>query len=123
MATIPAGLRGDVMRSMMEDKNTLTAKGGLYVGSGTTTTVGGTTIRNTEQLVPGTAGYPLVSKGSNGIGYQKLGADGIADGAIQARHIQDGAIPAAKVGSLPASKISDLSVSYNSQTGTLTITF
>lgn len=121
MATISAGLRADVMRSMMEDKNTLTTKGALYVGAGTTTTVGGVTIYNTQALNPGSADTVLCSNGTSAIpSYKKLTADHLASGAINGDKIADGAITNNKIDTIDITKISGVSMSLDSN-GTLTI--
>ena len=39
MSIIPSGLRADIMRKRMEDKNTLENKGSLYVGTGISTVI------------------------------------------------------------------------------------
>ena len=121
MATISAGLRADVMRSMMEDKNTLTVKGALYVGAGTTTTVGGVTIYNTQALNPGSADTVLCSNGTSAIpSYKKLTADNLAADAITNAKIADGAITNAKIDSISISKIDGVNMTLDSD-GTLTI--
>ena len=121
MATISAGLRADVMRSMMEDKNTLSQKGSLYVGSGTTTTVGGVTIYNTQALNPGSADTVLCSTGTSSIPqYKKLTADNLANGCITNVKIADGAITNAKIDTIDITKISGVSMSLDNS-GTLTI--
>lgn len=91
MSTIPAGLRADIMRQRMEDKNTITAPGGLYVGGSTSVTVGGETFYPTVMLSPGTAGYPLVSMG-NTVTYAQLPSNGIAPGAATAEKLGTGTI-------------------------------
>lgn len=123
MATIEAGLRADVMRKRMEDKNTLTTKGALYVGSGTSSTVNGTVIYNTQALTAsGSTGYVLCSNGANQIpSYQRVGTNGIADGAITNDKIALNAITSNKIQSIHASKIDGFSMSYNENTYTLTI--
>ncbi len=72
--TIAPGLRADVMRKLMETKNTLSQKGSIYVGTGNkeTITVGGDTceVYETEALAPGDAGSFLLSSGA-GIHYSK----------------------------------------------------
>lgn len=79
--TIPAGLRADIMRCSMENKNLLQTKGAIYVGTGEVLQLGDgndsdITVAKTEALDPGTNGYPLVSLGENGVGYQKLDPSG-----------------------------------------------
>ena len=121
MATISAGLRADVMRSMMEDKNTLTVKGALYVGAGTTTTVGGVTIYNTQALNPGSADTVLCSNGTSAIpSYKKLTANNLAAGAITSTKIASGAITSDKIDSIDISKISGINMTLDAN-GTLTI--
>lgn len=71
---INRGLRADVMRKRMEDKNTLQHKGALYVGTGTysTTTVDGVTFTHyhTTELYPGEGDFnlPLVADSSATLG-------------------------------------------------------
>lgn len=92
---IPHGLRADLMRKHMENKNTLTKKGSLYVGTGTTylsgspDDFGDVTCYQTAELVPPiTKGLALISKGSNssdvqqGIEWGQVLATGIAQGAV-----------------------------------------
>ena len=47
MSIIEAGLRADIMRGRIEDKNSLTKKGDLYVGTGDSKTVGDRKIYET----------------------------------------------------------------------------
>lgn len=94
---IPAGLSAKTMRLRMENKNMLTKIGSLYVGTGYT--IEG---EQTDELVPGTKGYPLVVKAGAsdaGIGYEPLTATGIASGAVTTDKIGDGAITSAKFAS------------------------
>ena len=53
---IPTGLRADIMRSSMENKNLLSKKGSIYVGTGETVTVGGEKIYKTKALELGSSG-------------------------------------------------------------------
>lgn len=93
MSTIPAGLRADVMRQRMEDKNTIKVPGALYVGGPTSVTVGGETFYPTVRLEPGPSGWPLVSMG-NTVTYAQLPSRGIADGAVTAAKLGTGTIVA-----------------------------
>lgn len=92
---IPHGLRADLMRKHMENKNTLTRKGSLYVGTGTTYSsaspdyFGDVTCYKTAELEPPTTkGLPLISKGVNssnvqqGIEWGQVLPAGIAQGAV-----------------------------------------
>lgn len=72
--TIKPGLRADVMRKLMETKNTLTKKGSIYVGTGSkeTVTVGSDTcdIYETAPLdPPSDGGFFLMSDSTNGLAY------------------------------------------------------
>lgn len=59
---IPTGLRADIMRSSMENKNLLSKKGSIYVGTGETVTVGGEKIYKTKALELGSSGQVLIVK-------------------------------------------------------------
>ena len=50
MSEIDNGLRADIMRKRMEDKNTLSHKGSLYVGTGEKETINGVDIYKTQEL-------------------------------------------------------------------------
>ena len=81
--TIPAGLRADIMRTSMENKNTLRDIGALYVGTGTKTSITAGEesyeIPVTAALTPGTINYPLVSNGPGaGIEYRQLTPEGFS---------------------------------------------
>lgn len=84
--TISAGLRADIMREEMESKNTLEHKGGLYVGKGTSHTVGGETIHETDEVYPGNNdnGKPLVADSSapNGVKFGQVSNAGIGSQAV-----------------------------------------
>ena len=71
-STIPSGLRADIMRKRMEDKNTLTSKGSLYVGLGTSRDdTGAADVYNTTALTIGsgeTSGYILMTQNSETTG-------------------------------------------------------
>lgn len=98
MSTIPAGLRADLMRHRMEDKATITAIGGLYVGSTSPVNFydeNGNVISayETELLAPGTDKYPLVSNGTGQKpSYQQLTSAGIANGAITGDKLGEGTV-------------------------------
>ena len=92
---IPAGLSAKTMRLRMENKNMLTKIGSLYVGTGYT--IEG---EQTDELVPGTKGYPLVVKAGAsdaGIGYEPLTATGIASGAVTTDKIATSAVTTDKI--------------------------
>lgn len=68
---IPSGLRADIMRNSMENKNLLAKKGSIYVGTGETMTVGGEKIYKTKVLELGANGEVL--QNINGaLSYSKL---------------------------------------------------
>jgi hypothetical protein len=56
---IQSGLRADIMRCSMENKNLLAKKGSIYVGTGDTQTIDGQTIYKTECLELGNNGEVL----------------------------------------------------------------
>ena len=63
MSEIENGLRADVMRKRMEDKNTLKNKGSLYVGTGEYTTINESyMIYKTEELKKGVSGTLLIKE-------------------------------------------------------------
>lgn len=68
---IPSGLRVNIMRNSMENKNLLTKKGSTYVGIGETMTVGGVKIYKTKALEPGSNGEVLQVKNGD-LGYDKI---------------------------------------------------
>ena len=63
MSVIDNGLRADIMRKRMEDKNILKNKGSLYIGLGTFDTEEGTDIYHTKELIKGDNGTILVYNG------------------------------------------------------------
>lgn len=83
MSTIEAGLRADIMRERIEDKNSLAKKGDLYVGTGKSKTVQDSKIYETGTLsIPsGCEGYPLVvdSKSTYGLAYKQIQASGLGN--------------------------------------------
>ena len=83
MSIIEAGLRADIMRERIEDKNSLTKKGDLYVGTGKSKTVQDSKIYETGTLsIPsGCEGYPLVvdSTSPYGLTYKKIQASGLGN--------------------------------------------
>lgn len=92
---IPHGLRADIMRKHMENKNTLTKKGSLYVGTGTTYSsdspdyFSNIQCYKTEELEPvDVAGKPLVSKGLDGSNNQL----GIEWGQVKAAGVGNQAV-------------------------------
>ena len=100
MSTIPDGLRADLMRARMEDKATITAIGGLYVGGTNPINYvgsGGSIIPayETECLPPGTSGYPLVSNGAGEKpSYKQVTNNGIEDEAVTGAKLGQGTIVA-----------------------------
>lgn len=99
VSIIDTGLRADVMRKRIEDKNTLQHKGSLYVGTGTysSTEIDGITFKDyeTTELYPASEeefGLPIIadSNASLGIKFSKInGALGIEDGIISSDLIAD----------------------------------
>ena len=73
---IPKGLRADIMRRSMENKNLLSGKGSIYVGTGESITVGEEKIYKTKALELGEEGEVLQVKNGD------LVYDKIQDGAI-----------------------------------------
>lgn len=72
---IMPGLRADIMRNLMETKDTLTQKGSLYVGSGNKTIIDGVEICQTVELPTGgaaNAGKVLTVSDDGGLEYRKL---------------------------------------------------
>ena len=73
---ILSGLRADIMRNLMENKNLLNKKGMIYVGTGIIDTLGGETVYRTTALELGTEGQLL--KNINGsLAYAKLANDNL----------------------------------------------
>ena len=68
------GLRADIMRKAMETKALLAEKGSLYIGTGTSDTVGNEIIPKTEALLIGTNGQILQVK-NGGLEYGKINND------------------------------------------------
>lgn len=83
MSIIEPGLRADIMRQRIEDKNSLAKKGDLYVGTGSYETVSDSIICKTGTLsIPsGCEGYPLVvdSKSTYGLTYKQIQASGLGN--------------------------------------------
>lgn len=77
---IPRGLRVDIMRCSMENKNLLSKKGSIYVGTGESITVGGEKIYKTKALEPGLDGEVLQVKNGD-LGYDKI-QNAAIDGSI-----------------------------------------
>lgn len=76
---IISGLRADVMRSSIENKNLLKKKGSLYVGTGSTTTIQAGSVSYsipiTEELAVGeneNHSVLVVKNANNGVGYSKI---------------------------------------------------
>ena len=87
-STIPSGLRGDVMRKRIEDKNTLQHKGSLYVGTGEseTITVDETDypIYETTELEAGEDNEILVADSStnSGLKYSLVNTENMTDNSV-----------------------------------------
>ena len=85
MSIIEAGLRADIMRGRIEDKNSLTKKGDLYVGTGNSKTVPDSKTKiyetGTLSIPSGCEGYPLVvdSTSQYGLAYKKIQASGLGN--------------------------------------------
>ena len=85
MSIIEAGLRADIMRGRIEDKNSLTKKGDLYVGTGKSNTVPDSNYKiyetGTLSIPSGCEGYPLVvdSTSQYGLTYKKIQASGLGN--------------------------------------------
>ena len=62
MSVIENGLRADIMRKRMEDKNTLQHKGSLYVGTGNSESEDNKITYETEEFVKGNSGEVLLCK-------------------------------------------------------------
>lgn len=70
---IMPGLRADIMRNLMETKDTLTQKGSLYIGSGNKTIIDGVEIFQTVELPtggPANAGKVLTVSDDGGLEYR-----------------------------------------------------
>ena len=65
------GLRADVMRCCMENKNLLEEAGSIYVGTGEKFSIGGEQICKTTSLSTGESGEVLMSKGGD-LSYSKI---------------------------------------------------
>ena len=68
---IPSGLRADIMRQSMENKNLLSTKGSIYVGTGESVTINGEKIYKTKALALGAEGEILQVKNGD-LGYGKI---------------------------------------------------
>ena len=66
MSIIENGLRADIMRKRMEDKNTLKNKGSLYVGTGNKETIETKDTYETKELSKGNSGEILICLSSDG---------------------------------------------------------
>ena len=77
---IQPGLRADIMRNLMETKNTLSNAGSIYVGTGEYTSMGPTgddsiKVYKTKELKIGSGGQLLSANASgNGLEYRYIGA-------------------------------------------------
>ena len=76
---IKPGLRADIMRNLMETKNTLSHAGSIYVGTGERTSMGPTgdsiEVYKTKELTIGSGGQLLSANASgNGLEYRYIGA-------------------------------------------------
>lgn len=85
MSVIPNNLRADIFRQRIESKNTLSNKGGLYVGTGQSFGSGSAIVYATDQLVPGSNNsvFGVISGSAYGVGYvDSVGSNFFADNAI-----------------------------------------
>lgn len=129
MSTIPNNLRADIFRQRIECKNTLTQKGGMYVGTGQSYGSGAATIYSTEQLVPGEqhSVFGSLPGTTYGVGYITGGLTSkfFNNNAITKNKnevIANGCIGDSKIGGKIAStKITG--ISFVVDNGTLTITY
>lgn len=76
---IKPGLRADIMRNLMETKNTLSHAGSIYVGTGERTSMGPTgdsiEVYKTKELTIGSGGQLLSANASgNDLEYRYIGA-------------------------------------------------
>ena len=116
MSTIPNNLRADIFRQRIENKNTLSNRGGLYIGTGQSFGSGSSIIYVTDQLVPGAnhSVFGVASGSIYGVGYiNGVGANFFANDAITKSKIsviQNGAINDSKIsGKIASTKITGIS--------------
>lgn len=109
-------LRLDIFRQRILDKNTLTTRGSLYIGTGTSYTVGGVKIYEIDALEAGDQYRALMihSDEKYGVGYRQLITDSIEDGAITGAKIANGTITGDKIANtIEATKITGFSIKQN----------
>lgn len=84
---IPNGLPGKVMRKSMENKNILTQKGSLYVGTGTVDEVkilgDNYLIAQTGELIPGSDNAVLVADSNSTTGLSYKNVEDIIGGVVR----------------------------------------
>lgn len=84
---IPNGLPGEVMRKSMENKNILTKKGSLYVGTGAADTVeisgNNYSIAQTGELIPGSDNAVLVADSASEYGLSYKNVKDIIGGVVR----------------------------------------
>lgn len=84
---IPNGLPGEVMRKSMENKNILTKKGSLYVGTGAADTVeilgNNYSIAQTGELIPGSDNAVLVADSNSTTGLSYKNVEDIIGGVVR----------------------------------------
>ena len=129
MSTIPNNLRADIFRQRIESKNTLSNKGGLYVGTGQSFGSGSAAVYVTDQLIPGSndSVFGVIAGSTYGVGYvDSVGPNFFADNAITKEKIAavaNGCISDSHInGKISSTKITGVSF-VTSANGDLTITF
>lgn len=74
--TIPDNLRSDVVRNLIENRNTLAQKGALYVGTGNSQEFDGTSCAETTSITPPTENYSVLVSDSTsadgGLKWEKM---------------------------------------------------
>lgn len=118
-------LRLDIFRQRILDKNTLTTRGSLYIGTGTSYTVGGVKIYEIDALEAGEQYCALMIHPDEryGIGYRQLMTSSIEDGAITNAKIADETITGDRVANtIEATKITGFSIKQD-EDGSYSITY
>ncbi len=87
---ISNGLRADIMRSSMENKNLLSDKGSIYVGTGEKITTGGTSVAKTKALALGENGNVLISKGGDLVYGTLVDGKSVQDGLSLEQDVETG---------------------------------